>query len=122
MVKFLSGNTINHGEYVIVDTEQVYHFQGLEYEIFNVMYDDPKVNMKIAVNGKKYIAYNDEFTAFYECTRHGFGVRKILFSSAEARDKYDAKEFSQQTVLCKERKIDQEKALGLIAMYSPELK
>jgi len=118
---FLSGHTINHGDYVIIDTEQVYHFQGLEYDVFNVMYDDVKVNMKIAVNGEKYIAYNDEFTAFYECTKHGFGVRKILFSSPIARDKYDAKEFRQQTILGT-KNIDPCVALKLIAVYLPQMR
>jgi len=118
----LSGNTVEHGEYVIVDTEDIYYFMGKEYDVFTVMYDEPAANMKIGVNGKEYIAYNEDFIFFYECSRKGFGVRKVLFNNSEVRDLYDEKEFSKQTILCPKKKIEDLTALGIIAVYVPKLK
>jgi len=117
-----SGNTMEYGNYVILDTEEIYYFQGEEYEVFDILYDNPQGNMKIAVDGKKYIAYTDEFLAFYECTRHGFGVRRILFNNPTIRDQYNQNAFSQQTILCSAKKIENIEALGLIAVYIPKLK
>ena len=117
-----SGSTTEHGDYVVTNTETVYHYQGKEYEVYKVMYDDPTANLNIAVNGKEYIAYNDDVIFFYECTKKGFGVRKVLFNNPTARDKYDAKKFSMQTILCKEKKINDEKAIGIIAAFVPKLK
>jgi len=117
----LSGTSIEYGDYVVTDSEDIYYFMGKEYEVYNVMYDNPAANMKIGVNGKEYIAYSKDFIFFYECNRNGFGIRKVLFNSEEIRNLYNEKEFSKQTILCPERKIDNLKALGLITLYVPKL-
>ena len=119
---FSSGTTLEHGDYVVVTTEDVYHYMGQEYEVYKVMYDDPAENMNIAINGNEYIAYNGDFIFFYECSRKGFGIRKALFNNAETRDLYDARNFSKQTVLYTSNKIDDETAIGLIALFVPKLK
>jgi len=118
----LSGSTIDHGDYVITQTEEVYYFMGKEYEVYNVMYDDPTANMKIGVYGREYIAYTEDFIFFYECTKKGFGIRRALFNNSEVRDLYNEREYSKQTILCAEKKIDTLQALGLIAVYVPKLK
>ena len=61
---FLSGTTnTSAGDYVVTGTDDVYHFQGEEYQVFNVYYDNPQHNMKIAVleedDCRSYIAYTD---------------------------------------------------------------
>ena len=117
-----SGTTTEYGDYVVTNTENVYHYQGKEYEVYKVMYDDPTFNMNIGVNGKEYIAYNEDFIFFYECTKKGFGVRKVLFSNPTTRSEYDAKKFSNQTILCADKKINTEKAIGIIAVFVPKLK
>jgi hypothetical protein len=119
---FLSGNTIEHGDYVVVTTEDVYYYMGQEYEVYKVMYDNPAENMNIAINRNKYIAYTNDFIFFYECSRKGFGIRKALFNNPETRDLYDPKNFSKQTVLYSSNKIDKEIAIGLIVLFVPKLK
>jgi hypothetical protein len=123
---YLSGssNTVA-GDFVITGTDDVYHYQGSEFTVYNVYYDNPKHNMKIAVleegDCKSYIAYTNNYWFKYDCTKEGFGVRKAMFSSAPIRDSFDAREFRDQTVLVKERKIEKDQAVGLIAAYLPKL-
>jgi len=123
---YLSGSTNTAaGDYVVTGTDDVYHFQGEEYNVFNVYYDDPSHNMKIAVldedNCKSYIAYANGYWFMYNCTKDGFGVRKSMFKSANIRDGFDANAFHDQTILVKSKKIEKDQAVGLIAAYLPKL-
>ena len=124
---YLSGSTNTAaGDYVVTGTDDVYHYQGQEFEVYNVYYDNPAHNMKIAVldnnECKTYIAYNDQgFWFKYDCTKEGFGVRKSMFTSPSIRDEFDAKEYRDQTVLVKKRSIEKDQAVGLIAAYLPKL-
>ena len=124
---YLSGTTNSSaGDFVVTGTNDVYHFQGNEYTVYNVYYDNPQHNMKIAVldNGscKSYIAYTDGYWFRYECTKEGFGVRKAMFNSAAIRDSFNPREYHDQSVLVKSRKIEKDQAVGLIAAYLPILK
>ena len=124
---FLSGSSNSAaGDYVVQTTSDMFHYQGREYEVYRVYYDDPDMNMKIAVNidGKctSFVAYNGEFMFFYNCNKHGFGVRKVMFSNPWAKDAFDAKQFYGQSVLMKERKVEKKQAVALIASYVPQLK
>ena len=123
---YLSGSTNTAaGDFVVTGTDDVYHFQGQEFNVYNVYYDDPSHNMKIAVaneeNCKSYIAYANGYWFMYNCTKDGFGVRKSMFKSANIRDGFDAREFHDQTILVKDRKIEKDQAVGLIASYLPKL-
>jgi len=123
---FLSGTSNTAaGDFVVTGTDDVYHFQGDEYKVYNVYYDNPQHNMKIAVleekNCKSYIAYTNGFWFNYNCTRDGFGVRKAMFNSAAVRDEFNPKEYRDQSVLVKDRKIEKDQAVGLIAAYLPKL-
>lgn len=123
---YLSGTTNTAaGDFVVTGTDDVYHFQGDEYKVYNVYYDNPRHNMKIAVlkDGacKSYIAYTKNYWFRYNCTRDGFGVRKAMFNSAVIRDGFDPEEYHDQTVLVKSRKIEKDQAVGLIAAYLPKL-
>jgi hypothetical protein len=123
---YLSGTTNTAaGDFVVTGTDAVYHFQGEEYNVYNVYYDDPSHNMKIAVldegDCKSYIAYANGYWFMYNCTKEGFGVRKSMFKSASIRDSFDAEEFHDQTILVKDRKIEKDQAVGLIASYLPKL-
>ena len=119
-----SSNT-TAGDYVVTGTDDIYHFQGQEFIVYNVYYDDPSHNMKIAVSDeedcKSFIAYTDGYWFMYNCTKEGFGVRKSLFNSAAIRDGFDAREYQNQSVLVKTRKIEKDQAVGLIASYLPKL-
>ncbi|MEN8230789.1 MAG: hypothetical protein ABFS38_21715 [Bacteroidota bacterium] len=124
---FLTGSSNSPaGEYVVQATSDIFHFQGREYEVFRVYYDDPDMNMKIAVNmeGKctSFVAYSGEFMFFYNCNKHGFGVRKVMFSNPWAKDAFDAQQFHDQTVLMKKKRVEKKQAVGLIASYVPQLK
>ena len=123
---YLSGSTNTAaGDYVVTGTDDVYHFQGEEFQVYNVYYDNPSHNMKIAVldegDCKSYIAFTDGYWFMYNCTKEGFGVRKAMFTSALVRDGFDARQYSNQTVLVKKRTIEREQAVGLIAAYLPKL-
>jgi hypothetical protein len=113
------------GDYVVTGTDDVYHYQGQEFAVYNVYYDDPSHNMKIAVtldgDCNSFIAYTGGYWFMYNCTRDGFGVRKAMFNSPTVRDGFDSNEFHDQTVLVKTRKIEQDQAVGLIAAYLPKL-
>ena len=124
---FLTGTSNSPaGDYVVQTTSDMFHFQGSEYEVFRVYYDDPEMNMKIAVNidGKctSFVAYNGEFMFFYNCNKHGFGVRKVMFSNPWVKDAFDAQQFHDQTILMKKRSVEKKQAVGLIASYVPEMK
>ena len=124
---FLSGTSNTPaGDYVVQTTSDIFHFQGSEYEVYRVYYDDPEMNMKIAVNtdGKctSFVAFNGEFMFFYNCNKHGFGVRKVMFSNPWVKDAFDAQQFHDQTVLMKKKRVEKKQAVGLIASYVPQMK
>jgi hypothetical protein len=123
---YLSGTTNTAaGDFVVTGTDDIYHYQGNEYKVYNVYYDNPKHNMKIAVqdegNCKSYIAFSNGYWFRYNCTKDGFGVRKAMFNSPSVRDGFNAEEYQDQTVLVKTRKIEKDQAMGLIAAYLPRL-
>jgi len=111
------------GNFVVRTTNDVFHFQGQEYEVFKVYYDNPAMNLKIAVNTegkcKSYIAYTSDYTMFYDCTKNGFGVRKVMFSNPEAHKVFNHEEYQGQTVLSSKRRIDKKQAVELIACFLP---
>ena len=113
------------GDYVVTGTDDLYHYQGQEFAVYNVYYDDPSHNMQIAVNTNgecnSFIAYTGGYWFMYNCTKDGFGVRKSMFTSAAVRDGFDSREYQSQSVLVKTRKIEQDQAVGLIAAYLPKL-
>ena len=125
---FLTGTSNSFaGDFVVQTTNDMFHYQGKEYEVFRVYYDDPNMNMKIAVNTtdgkcKSFVAYNGEFMFFYNCNKHGFGVRKVMFSNPWEKDSFDAQQFHDQTVLMKDKKVEKKEAVGLIAAYVPQMK
>lgn len=124
---FLAGTTNSAaGDFVVQTTNDMFHYQGREYEVYRVYYDNPDMNMKIAVNnvGKctSFVAYDGEFMFFYNCNKHGFGVRKVMFSNPWVKDDFDAQQFHDQSILMKERRVEKKQAVGLIAVYVPQMK
>ena len=123
---FVSGTTnTDAGDFVVTGTDDVYHYQGDVYEVYNVYYDNSRHNMKIAVmeseNCKSYIAFTDGYWFMYNCTREGFGVRKAMFNSAAVRDEFDHLEYRDQSILVNGRRIERDQAVSLIAAYLPKL-
>ena len=123
---YLSGTTNTAaGDFVVTGSDDIYHFQGDVYKVYNVYYDNPSNNMKIAVlnegSCKSYIAFTNSYWFKYNCTKEGFGVRKAMFNSPAVRDGFSADEYQNQTILVKSRKIEKDQAVGLIAAYLPKL-
>lgn len=123
---YLTGSTgTAAGDFVVTGTNDVYQYQGQEFAVYNVYYDNPSNNMKIAVSTDgechSFIAYTNGYWFMYNCTKEGFGVRKSMFRSPAVRDGFDAREYMNQSILVKTRKIEQEQAIGLIAAYLPKL-
>ncbi len=123
---FAEGTTVSPaGDYVVNTTDEVYYFQGKEYEVYDVTYEDSFMDMKIAVNlapdCKSYIAYTDNFTVFYSCDENGFGVRKILFSNNKTREGFDTAKYNDQVVLKKRQILSKKKAIELIASNLPSM-
>jgi hypothetical protein len=122
---FTSGKSTNPkaGEFVVRATDDVFHYQGQEYEVYKVFYEDPAMNMKIAVNNdgkcKSFIAYTSEYIMFYDCTRQGFGVRKVMFNNPEVHKYFSHEEYQDQTVLSKNKRIEKKHAVDLIAAFLP---
>ena len=115
------------GDYVVQTTNDIFHYQGREYEVFRVYYDNPEANMKIAVHKtdgqcRSWVAYTDEYMFFYCCTKDGFGVRKVMFSNPWVKDEYSALNYRDQSVLVKQSQVEKKEAVGLIAAYVPQLK
>jgi len=125
---FLTGSTNTPaGDYVVQTTSDIFHFQGREYEVYKVYYDDPEMNMRIAVNDdggkcKSFIAYTNEYIFFYNCNKYGFGVRKVMFSNPYTMDEFNPDKYQEQSVLLNQRKIEKKLAVGLIASYLPRMK
>ena len=119
-------STTEAGDFVVRTTNDVFYFQGNEYEVFNVYYDDPAMNLKIAVNKdgkcKSFVAYTSDYLMFYDCTKDGFGVRKVMFTNPEAKEAFDPKAYKEQMILNKKRKIEKKQAIGLIACFLPGMK
>ena len=111
------------GDFVVRSTNDVFHYQGNTYEVYKVYYEDPAMNMKIAVNTdgkcKSFIAYTKEYTMFYNCNKNGFGVRKVMFTNPDAHLSFDHNKYKEQTVLRKQRKIEKKDAVELIAAFLP---
>lgn len=121
---YTSGTSISEaGNFVVRTTNDIFHFQGQEYEVYKVYYDNPAMNLKIAVNAegkcKSFIAYTKEYTMFYDCTKNGFGVRKVMFSNPDAHKAFNHEKFQEQTVLRSKRRIDKKQAVELIACFLP---
>lgn len=124
---YMSGNSNTAaGAYVIQSTNTVFHYQGMQYAVYDVVYDNTEMNMKIAVNMRgdcnSFVAYSDDCMLFYNCSKDGFGVRKVMFSNPWAAEKYDAQKFHDQSIILKQKKIEKKQAMGLIASYVPRLR
>lgn len=125
---YMTGTTYTAaGDFVMNQTDEIFHYQGGEYQVFEVFYDDPGHNVRLAVptddKCKCLIAYTDDTWFFYNCSKEGFGIRKVLFTSQSLMEQYSAEEYQEQSILMKKRNtIDRDVALGLVASYLPRLK
>lgn len=123
---YLSGKTNTPaGDYVVQATDALYYFQGKVYEVYRIDYEDPRLNMKIAVNIEgnctSFVAYNGQFSFFYNCNKYGFGVRKVMFANPWVKDQFSSDEYYCQTILKNQKRIEKKEAIGIVASYVPML-
>ena len=123
---YLTGTTNSSaGQFVVQTTDDLFYFQGKVYEVYQVNYDDPTMNMWIAVNSEgncnSFVAYNGQFSFFYACNKYGFGVRKVMFVNPWVHDQFSPIEYQEQSILCCKHKIEKKMAIGTIATYVPLL-
>lgn len=124
---YLSGVTSTPaGSYVVQSTDVVYFYQGDTYKVYNVYYDNPDYNMKIAVKDvnkcKTFLAYTNNYWFEYNCSKEGFGVRKARFTSPASRDQFDPVAYREQVILQKKKLDSKIEAVDLIASFAPKLK
>jgi len=120
-IMYDSPRVLTGKDYVVYGSEELYAFNGNTYEVLNVEYANEK-DIKIAVHEKSYIVLDENYIIFYESSKHGFGIRKILFKNPTAAAALDAEKYQQQTILSPDKKIDKLTAIGLIVDYFPKLK
>ena len=123
---FLTGSSNTPaGDYTVQSTNDIYHFNGEEYEVYKVYYENPEMNMKIAVNTngkcKSFIAFTDTYWLRYNCNKDGFGGRKVMFNNPVVKDQFNPEKFQEQSVLLNQRRIEKKEAVGLIASYVPRM-
>jgi hypothetical protein len=113
------------GDYVVSYSQELYYFQGDTYEVYQVSYEDPSMNFKLAVNKtgrcKSFIAYNDDYSLFYKCDENGFGVRKVMFKNRTCSENFDPVVYQAQSQLNEEQRIDKKDAVDIIASSLPKL-
>lgn len=119
--RIANGITYSAGNYEIYFLEEIYYFNGNEYEVYSVKYDSSNVDFKIAVYKKNFIAFNEDFTMFYKKDKNGFGIRKVWFTNPSAILKYDPRKYQRQTIIGSQF-VDLHTALKLIAVYLPQIK
>lgn len=123
---YLTGSTgTPAGDYVVLNTDEVYYFNGNIYEVYEVKYDDFSKNMRLAVHTgedcNSFIAYNERFTFFYSCDEEGFGIRRVMFRDPDAQQAFSPEKFRCQSVLCRKKRADRKLAVETVATFVPEL-
>jgi hypothetical protein len=123
---YLKGTTnTTAGEFVVLNTDDVFYFQGKVYQVYQVKYDDSSKDMIIAVNVdgecNSFVASNGQFIFFYGCDKDGFGIRKVMFNNPWVQNEFNPQKFRCQSVLCKKRRVDQRMAIETVAAFVPDL-
>jgi hypothetical protein len=119
-------STNNAGLYWILETNETFHFQGEEYRVYKVKYDNSEMDVRIAVNQEldcnRYIAYTKDYTIFYDCSKEGFGVKRVMFAKRDSHLSFNPNVYLDQAVLTKKRRIQEDVALSLIAATLPAMR
>lgn len=123
---YLTGTTDTPaGVFVVLNSDDVYYFDGHVYQVYEVRYEDHSKDMFIAVHTgadcNSFIACNGEFTFFYSCDEEGFGIRKVMFNNPGVQQAFSPDKFRCQSVLCKKRRTDRKLAIKTVATFVPDL-
>jgi hypothetical protein len=123
---YLTGTTGSPaGDYVVLSTEEVYFYNGNEYDVYLVQYENLIDDLKLAVHAgddcNSFIATNGQFTFFYSCDDDGFGIRRVMFSNPQVQRSFSPEQFHCQSVICKKRRINRPTAVETVACFVPQL-
>lgn len=123
---YLTGTTGSPaGDYVVLNTEEVYYYNGNTYDVYLVQYENLSSDLKIAVHTgddcNSFIASNGQFTFFYSCDKNGFGIRKAMFHNPQVQESFSPEQFRCQSVLCKKRSVGRPMAVETVACFVPQL-
>ena len=123
---YLTGTTESPaGDYVVLNTDQLYYYNGHTYDVYLVQYENLKSDLKIAVHTgddcNSFIASNGQFTFFYSCDENGFGLRKVMFRNPQVKEYFSPEQFRCQSVLCKKRRVSRPMAVETVACFVPQL-
>jgi hypothetical protein len=123
---YLTGTTESPaGDYVVLNTEELYYYNGNTYDVYLVQYENLNSDLKIAVHtGKEcnsFIATNGKFTFFYSCDENGFGIRRVMFNNPLVKESFSPEQFHCQSVICKKRRINRPTAVETVACFVPQL-
>lgn len=123
---YLTGTTESPaGDYVVLNTEEVYYYNGNSYDVYLVQYEKLYSDFKIAVhtgdNCNSFIATNGEFTFFYSCDENGFGIRRVMFRNPQVQEYFSPEQFRCQSVLCRKRRVNRPMAVETVACFVPQL-
>ncbi len=115
-------------EYTIKQMEHAELFTGVD-AAWTLTYDNQEcpilISFKKNKNCKTYIVRGDHFEVVYECTKVGFGARMVKKSESRfprllTAAVLNSEELAKQQILTPNR-VDDERALALIAAYLPDL-
>lgn len=111
------------GDYTINTSDELYHFQGEIYNVYQVNYQNSSMDVKIAVSNNKkenvFVAYGESYTIFYDCGKEGFGAKRVLFANPQAQLEFNPNILMKQFVLLKKHKVKDIEAIQLIAASLP---
>lgn len=97
--------------------------------IWTVKYSNEEVPVTVVkrktTEGCEYVVYSKFFEVSYACTSDGFGTKELRRSWSNVPRKINKAVISQEELKRQQvitpNKVDDEKALGLIACYLPDL-
>lgn len=123
-----AGSSRTFDDYTIKQMKHAELFRGVD-AAWTLNYDNQEcpilITYKKNKNCKTYIVRGDHFEVVYECSKTGFGARKVKKSESQfprllTSAVLNSEEMAKQRILTPNR-VDDEQALALIAAFLPNL-
>ncbi|PTN09341.1 hypothetical protein [Mangrovibacterium marinum] len=123
-----AGGNRSFEDYTIKQMEYAELFTGVD-AAWTLTYDNQESSILISFkknkNCKTYVVRGDHFEVVYECSPDGFGARMVkkserMFPQQLTAAVLNSEELAKQRILTPNR-VDDERALGLIAAFLPDL-
>lgn len=123
-----TGSRAEFKAYEISPVEDIFMGKSVK-AIWTVSYSSKEVPVTVVkrktLEGTEYVVHSKFFDISYACTSTGFGVKEVRKSWSNVPKKITRAVLSQEEMkrqqIITPNKVDDEKALGLIASYLPDL-